>query len=58
VGADKVLCVLSTTSCFAPRGVDKLLELSRLCAELDPMGPHPMGPHPTWLLTPHGTLPY
>jgi len=28
-----VLCVLSTTSCFAPRGVDKLLELGRLCAE-------------------------
>ena len=31
VGARNVLCVLSTTSCFAPRGVDKLLELSRLC---------------------------
>ena len=27
VGAEHVLCVLSTTSCFAPRGVDKLLEL-------------------------------
>ena len=34
VGASQVLCVLSTTSCFAPRGVDKLLELGRLCAEL------------------------
>ena len=31
VGAANVLCVLSTTSCFAPRGVDKLLELGRLC---------------------------
>ena len=35
VGAENVLCVLSTTSCFAPRGVDKLLDLARLCAELD-----------------------
>ena len=33
VGAECVLCVLSTTSCFAPRGVDKLLELGRLCAD-------------------------
>eukprot|EP00908_Phaeocystis_cordata_P025735 Transcript_8215.p2 GENE.Transcript_8215~~Transcript_8215.p2 ORF type:complete len:477 (+),score=137.60 Transcript_8215:52-1431(+) len=33
LGAEQVLCVLATTSCFAPRGVDKLLELSRLCAE-------------------------
>ena len=35
VGAENVLCVLSTTSCFAPRGVDKLLDLGRLCLELD-----------------------
>ena len=35
VGAENVLCVLSTTSCFAPRGVDKLLDLGRLCSELD-----------------------
>ena len=35
VGASEVLCVLSTTSCFAPRGVDKLLELGRLCAEVE-----------------------
>ncbi|EOD10506.1 hypothetical protein EMIHUDRAFT_452696 [Emiliania huxleyi CCMP1516] len=26
IGADDVLCVLTTTSCFAPRGVDKLLD--------------------------------
>jgi O-phospho-L-seryl-tRNASec:L-selenocysteinyl-tRNA synthase len=23
LGADQVLCVISTTSCFAPRGADK-----------------------------------
>jgi len=34
VGAEHVLCVLSTTSCFAPRGIDKLLDLGRLCAEM------------------------
>mmetsp|Transcript_12871 Transcript_12871/g.27425 ORF Transcript_12871/g.27425 Transcript_12871/m.27425 type:complete len:511 (+) Transcript_12871:336-1868(+) len=31
LGVSRVLCVLSTTSCFAPRGVEKLLELARLC---------------------------
>lgn len=30
----KVLCVLSTTSCFAPRVPDRLLEIGRLCADL------------------------
>ena len=35
VGASNVLCVLTTTSCFAPRGVDKLLEVARHCAELE-----------------------
>jgi O-phospho-L-seryl-tRNASec:L-selenocysteinyl-tRNA synthase len=35
VGASNVLCVLTTTSCFAPRGVDKLLEVARHCAEID-----------------------
>ena len=34
VGADAVVCVLSTTSCFAPRGADRVVELARLCAEL------------------------
>ena len=33
LGAENVLCVLATTSCFAPRGVDKLLEIARLCKE-------------------------
>ncbi|KAK3284208.1 hypothetical protein CYMTET_8131 [Cymbomonas tetramitiformis] len=27
LGADSILCVLSTTSCFAPRGPDKVIEL-------------------------------
>jgi len=31
VGAANVLCVLSTTSCFAPRGVERLLDVARLC---------------------------
>ena len=31
----QVLCVLSTTSCFAPRGVERLLDLARICLELD-----------------------
>jgi O-phospho-L-seryl-tRNASec:L-selenocysteinyl-tRNA synthase len=35
VGASNVLCVLSTTSCFAPRGIEKLLEVARLCAAAD-----------------------
>ena len=28
VGAEQVLCVLATTSCFAPRGVERLLDLA------------------------------
>lgn len=35
LGPHNVLCVLSTTSCFAPRGVDKLLELGRHAHELN-----------------------
>jgi O-phospho-L-seryl-tRNASec:L-selenocysteinyl-tRNA synthase len=34
VGADAVVCVLSTTSCFAPRGADRVVELAQLCATL------------------------
>jgi O-phospho-L-seryl-tRNASec:L-selenocysteinyl-tRNA synthase len=33
-GADAVVCVLTTSSCFAPRGADRLLEVAKLCAEL------------------------
>ena len=35
VGADAVVCVLSTSSCFAPRAADKLVELAQLCAACD-----------------------
>lgn len=32
LGAEKILCVLSTTSCFAPRQPDLVDEIARLCA--------------------------
>ena len=35
VGAENVVCVLTTSSCFAPRGADRLVDIARLCAELD-----------------------
>lgn len=31
LGSERVLCVLSSTSCFAPRAPDKLLPIARLC---------------------------
>lgn len=33
LGAPTVVCVVTTTSCFAPRGPDALVEVARLCAE-------------------------
>jgi len=33
LGAKNVLCILSTTSCFAPRGFEKLLDVGRLAKE-------------------------
>lgn len=33
LGPDKVACVLTTTSCFAPRAPDSLEEVARLCGE-------------------------
>jgi O-phospho-L-seryl-tRNASec:L-selenocysteinyl-tRNA synthase len=33
-GADAVVAVLSTTSCFAPRAPDRVVEVGQLCAEL------------------------
>ena len=33
LGADNVLCVFSTTSCFAPRVPDKVEEIAKLCKE-------------------------
>ena len=35
LGAENVLCVYSTTSCFAPRVPDRLGELATLCKEKD-----------------------
>lgn len=30
LGADKIVCIISTTSCFAPRGCDNLEELAKI----------------------------
>lgn len=35
LGAENVLCVHSTTSCFAPRAPDRLEELAQICAKYD-----------------------
>ncbi|MEE6462363.1 hypothetical protein FKM82_001567 [Ascaphus truei] len=35
LGADRILCVHSTTSCFAPRVPDRLEELAVICAKYD-----------------------
>ena len=35
VGAEQVCCVLTTTSCFAPRAHDSLEEVARVCAKLN-----------------------
>ncbi|XP_066488156.1 O-phosphoseryl-tRNA(Sec) selenium transferase [Tiliqua scincoides] len=35
LGADNILCVHSTTSCFAPRVPDRLEELAEICARYD-----------------------
>ena len=32
-GIENILCVLSTTSCFAPRGYDNIEEISKICKE-------------------------
>jgi O-phospho-L-seryl-tRNASec:L-selenocysteinyl-tRNA synthase len=34
-GAESILCVISTTSCFAPRGYDDLVGLGQLCKKFD-----------------------
>ena len=31
LGPDNIVCVVSTTSCFAPRGADKVEEIAKLC---------------------------
>uniref|UniRef100_A0A4W3I325 O-phosphoseryl-tRNA(Sec) selenium transferase n=1 Tax=Callorhinchus milii TaxID=7868 RepID=A0A4W3I325_CALMI len=35
LGADNILCVHSTTSCFAPRVPDRLEELAKICSKYD-----------------------
>jgi len=32
LGVDSVICVLTTTSCFAPRRGDSVVEVAKLCA--------------------------
>eukprot|EP00019_Armaparvus_languidus_P008489 CAMPEP_0168599068 /NCGR_PEP_ID=MMETSP0420-20121227/11832_1 /TAXON_ID=498008 /ORGANISM="Pessonella sp." /LENGTH=144 /DNA_ID=CAMNT_0008636625 /DNA_START=516 /DNA_END=947 /DNA_ORIENTATION=+ len=32
---ENIFCVMSTTSCFAPRGADDVEAIARLCKELD-----------------------
>jgi len=31
LGAENIVAVLSTTSCFAPRAADSVVELAKLC---------------------------
>jgi O-phospho-L-seryl-tRNASec:L-selenocysteinyl-tRNA synthase len=35
LGAENILCVLPTTSCFAPRVPDKIEEIAKICKEKD-----------------------
>ncbi|EQC33319.1 O-phosphoseryl-tRNA(Sec) selenium transferase [Saprolegnia diclina VS20] len=35
LGPENILCVLSTTSCFAPRGYDRVDEIAQLCRQYD-----------------------
>ena len=35
LGAENICCILSTTSCFAPRVCDDIEEISRICKEKD-----------------------
>lgn len=37
-GAPAVACIVTTTSCFAPRGADSIIEVVRI---LRPVAPHP-----------------
>jgi len=32
-GTENILCICSTTSCFAPRGYDNIEEISKICQE-------------------------
>lgn len=33
IGEENILCVVSTTSCFCPRGYDNIIEISTICKE-------------------------
>uniref|UniRef100_A0A182VS30 O-phosphoseryl-tRNA(Sec) selenium transferase n=1 Tax=Anopheles minimus TaxID=112268 RepID=A0A182VS30_9DIPT len=35
LGADQICCIVSTTSCFAPRSSDDIIELAKLCQAHD-----------------------
>ena len=35
LGAQSIVAILSTTSCFAPRAGDDVVEIAKLCRELD-----------------------
>ncbi|KAH9503237.1 hypothetical protein Btru_068519 [Bulinus truncatus] len=35
LGADNIVCIMSTTSCFAPRAPDRLEQISTICKEND-----------------------
>ncbi|MCL4137385.1 UNVERIFIED_CONTAM: hypothetical protein GTU68_040353 [Idotea baltica] len=35
LGSDAIAAVMTTTSCFAPRGIDKLEEVAKLCQQFD-----------------------
>ncbi|XP_064630188.1 O-phosphoseryl-tRNA(Sec) selenium transferase-like isoform X2 [Lineus longissimus] len=35
LGAENILCVMSTTSCFAPRAPDRLVDIAKCCAKND-----------------------
>lgn len=34
LGADTIVCVLTTSSCFAPRGADKIVDIAKLCSSI------------------------
>lgn len=35
IGAEQIVCLFATTSCFAPRASDNIVELAKLCAASD-----------------------
>lgn len=35
LSAKSIVCVVTTTSCFAPRGADSIVEVAKLCRETE-----------------------